>query len=171
MKLTEVLQDAIRQNIPHVAYGIIHGLNTGQIQPTDDFQQLFEDGVFHRNIEEIKKLVSENPFQIGLVKLYAVPSMANKPALNLYFARNPYEVKQLHMKQPEYEKGKSRIYDISHWSSLEVKLQHNDTTIRLEDLRDSAQNLPIFVGTLAEGLINEDGMQIDFTEKERQTAV
>lgn len=167
MKLTEVLQDAIRQNIPHVAYGIIHGLNTGQIRPTDDFQRLLEDGVFHRNIEEIKKLVSENPFQIGLLKIYAIPSVKNKPALHLYIARNTYEVKQLHVKQPEYERGESLIYDISNWSSLEVKFSDTATAVSLESLRDSAQHLPVFLGSLNEGLINKQGVPIDFSKNHR----
>lgn len=160
--LASNLQIAIQQDYALIAYGILYAINTNQYDSTANFEDFMESGFISRNIEGINDIRNQNPLQLGLVKLYAVPSIKNAPAINLYLARNLYEVKQLHTKQPEYERGKSRIHDISAWLSLEVDINGQGTFKSLSQLKDEAQTIPCFIGTLSEGLIDKNGLPIDF---------
>lgn len=127
-----------------------------------------ESGFIARNIEGINDIRNQNPLQLGLVKLYAVPSVANAPAINLYFAENTQQVRELHSKQVEYERGKSIIHEVSEWLLLEVEINQGDTKSLLE-LKNDAHTLPCFIGTLSEGLIDTNGLPKDFA-KARETA-
>jgi len=163
--LAQQLQVAIQQDYALIAYGILYAINTNQYDSTADFEDFMESGFIARNIEGINDIRNRNPLQLGLVKLYAVPSIKNAPAVSLYFARNPYEVKQLHIKNTEYERGKSRIHDISAWLGLEVDINNDGAFKSLAELKNEAQTIPCFVGTLSEGLINERGKAINLNEK------
>lgn len=163
--LAQQLQVAIQQDYALIAYGILYAINTNQYDSTANFEDFMESSFIARNIEGINEMRERNPLQLGLVKLYAVPSIKNAPAINLYLARNPYEVKQQHVKQPEYERGKSHIHDISTWLGLEVDINNDGTFKSLAELKNEAQTIPCFVGTLSEGLINESGLPIKLNDK------
>lgn len=163
--LAQQLQVAIQQDYALIAYGILYAINTNQYDSTANFEDFMESGFIARNIEGINDIRNQNPLQLGLVKLYAVPSIKNAPAINLYLARNLYEVKQLHTKQPEYERGKSRIHDISEWLNLEVDINNDGTFKSLSELKNEAQAIPCFIGTLSEGLIGTNGLPINLNKK------
>lgn len=165
MNLASNLQMAIQQDLKFLAYSILHAINTNQYDATTDFDTFSKSDFVAKNIVAINELASENPLQIGIVKLYAVPSVRNAPAVNLYFAHNPFEVKQLHTKQPQYEPGKSRIYDITAWSGVELDINGQGAFKSLSELKNEVQTVPYFIGTLSEGLIDKTGNAINFNEK------
>lgn len=164
MNLSSTLQTAIQQDLKFLAYSILYAINTDQYDATTDFATFEDSGFVSRNIAAINELAEQNPLQIGTAKLYAVPSVRNAPSVNLYFARNPFEVKQLHVKQAEYEPGKSRIYDITAWNSIELDINNQGTFKSLSQIKNEVQTVPYFIGTLYEGLIDENGLPIDFSK-------
>lgn len=158
--LATELSTAIQQDMQLVAYSILHAINTNQYDSTADFETFMGSGFVERNITAISAMAEENPLRIGEVKLYAVPSVKNAPAINLYLARNLCEVKQLHIKRPEYEKGMSRIYDVSHRMNLEIEVNESNQYKTLYKLREEAEIIPMFLGTLREGFIDSEGQSI-----------
>ena len=169
MNLASYLQTAIQQDLKFLAYSILYAINTNQYDAMTDFETFQNSDFVARNIVAINELAESNPLQIGVAKLYAVPSVRDAPAVNLYFAHNPFEVKQLHTKQPQYEPGKSRIYDITAWSGVELDINGQGTFKSLSELKNEVQTVPYFIGTLLEGLIDKNGLPIDFM-KARETA-
>ena len=167
MNLANNLQIAIQQDLKFLAYSILHAINTNQYDAMTDFDTFEKSDFVTRNIVAINELAESNPLQIGVAKLYAVPSVHNAPSVNLYFARNPFEVKQLHTKQAEYERGKSRIYDISTWSGIEIDINGQGVFKSLSELKNEVQTVPYFIGTLSEGLIDKNGLPIDFMKEEK----
>lgn len=165
MNLASYLQTAIQQDLKFLAYSILYAINTNQYDATANFEIFQNSDFVARNIVAINELAESNPLQIGVAKLYAVPSVRNAPAVNLYFAHNPYEVKQLHTKQAEYERGKSHIYDISEWNGVELDVNGQGTFKSLSELKNEVQTVPCFIGTLSEGLIDKTGNAINFNER------
>ena len=160
--LASNLQIAIQQDLKFLAYSILHAINTNQYDSNTDFETFHASDFVAKNVVAINELAESNPLQIGVAKLYAVPSVGNAPAINLYFASNPYEVKQLHMKQPEYEQGMSRIYNITAWTSIELDINGQGAFKSMAELKSEVQTVPYFIGTLSEGLIDKNGLPIDF---------
>lgn len=165
MNLASYLQTAIQQDLKFLAYSILYAINTNQYDAMTDFETFQNSDFVARNIVAINELAERNTLQIGVAKLYAVPSVRNAPAVNLYFAHNPYEVKQLHTKQAEYERGKSHIYDISEWNGVELDVNGQGTFKSLSELKNEVQTVPCFIGTLSEGLIDKTGNAINFNER------
>ncbi len=165
--LASNLQIAIQQDLKFLAYSILHAINTNQYDSNTDFETFYASDFVEKNIVAINELAESNPLQIGMAKLYAVPSVRDAPATNLYFAHNLFEVKQLHMKQPQYEPGKSRIYDITTWSGVELDINGQGTFKSLAELKSELPKVPYFIGTLSEGIIDKNGLPIDLIKGEK----
>lgn len=168
MNLVNQLSFAIKHELEVMAYSILSAIETGQANSTDDYLKFKNSDYIERNKVLIGDYIKRNTLQLGKVKLYAVPSVVNAPAVSLYFAENKKQVQHLHSKQVEYERGKSIIREASEWLLLEVEINQGDTKSLLE-LKNEAHTLPCYVGQLTEGLISSNGLPIDFM-KARETA-
>jgi len=161
MNLVNQLSFAIKHELEVMAYSILSAIETGQANGTDDYLKFKTSDYIERNKVLIEDYIKRNPLQLGKVKLYAVPSIRDAPAVSLYFAENKQQVRELHSKQAEYERGKSTIHEASEWLLLEIEINQGDTKSLLE-LKHEAHTLPCYVGQLTEGLISSNGLPIDF---------
>lgn len=161
MNLTEQFTDALQNEMSFIAYSILYAIETGQATGFEDFETFITNEFTERNKAGIADYMKRNPLQNGEIKLYAVPSVKDAPAISLYFAKNPKEVRELHSKQAEYERGKSIIKDVSEWFSLEIDINEQGKKKSLLELKNDAHTIPCYVGQLSEGFIYENGLSIN----------
>lgn len=169
MNLTEQFTDALQNEMSFIAYSILYAIETGQATGFEDSETFITNEFTERNKAGIADYMERNPLQIGEIKLYAVPSVRDAPAVSLYFAENKKQVRELHSKQVEYERGKSIIREASEWFSLEIDINEQGKKKSLLELKNEAHTLPCYVGQLTEGLISSNGLPMD-SMKARETA-
>lgn len=90
----DVLSLAIETDMQLFAHHIFWAISTHQIAPNDDSNKLL---TLNHDAENVRKMSTANPLEIGKVKLYAVETRQPN-YFAFYYSENILEVDQLHRK-------------------------------------------------------------------------